>query len=384
MGTRPSGVQKPHICLISGAYPPVRCGVGDYTARLAKALARAGARVSVVTSTAVHMPEKNPGVSVFPVISAWNARHLPELGRRLQALKPDSVHLMYPSLGFGRGWAPNLILGYLAKRLPTCARVLTLHEYAMFSKLGRWRLRPALVAAQVVVCTNHQDRRALRRERELRARVRVIPLGSAVAPDPSASRAVKFNHRAATCVTFGTVMPNKGWETLLRAWQGLRRETAGLKLAVVGALEPERYAYHARVAREIKALDLSQDIRFTGYLAPADVQRVFKNSLGLAVMPFQPSALLNRSSLVAALCAGLAVVTTRPAQALEGLRHGENIWLVTPGDPAALAEGVRRVAADKLLRQRLQSGALRAARRFAWTRIARQTLALVSHREGMQ
>jgi glycosyltransferase involved in cell wall biosynthesis len=344
--------------------------VGDYTSRLAAALVKAGARVTVVTSAAVSAPLKIPGVTVHPVVSSWGAWNTSGLGQRLQALQPDSVQVMYPSLGYGRGWAPNLILGWLAKHMPACGRILTLHEYAMFSWLGQWRLRPALAAAQAVVCTNHLDRRALRRIKP----ARVIPLGSAVASGQGPVSFFSAGPRAV--VHFGTVMPNKGWETLLPAWNLLRAQGCTLALDVPGELETGRYAYHRRIEKLIRQAGLPGQVRFLGYLPPSGVRRAFAQSCGMAVLPFRGGARLNRSSLVAALAAGLAVVTTRPPQPLEGLRHGKNIWLVEPGDAGALAAGVRRLAEDPRLRRRLQAGARRAARRFAWPRIARQMLAL--------
>jgi glycosyltransferase involved in cell wall biosynthesis len=295
----------------------------------------------------------------------------------LQNLRPDSVHVMVPSLGYGRGWAPHLILGWLAENLPTCQRVLTLHEYAMYSPLGRWRLQGALRAAHKVVCTNHRDRRVLRHRQALPGKVRVIPLGSVVAPTARSQRPDVFSGSSRRLVHFGTVMPNKGWETLLPAWQQLQQGGGAWQLEAVGALEPEQYAYHAAVAREIERRGLSAAVHFTGYLGHQQVRAAFKNSLGVAVLPFHGGAALNRSSLVTALCAGLAVVSTRPAQPLEGLRHGEHFWLVEPGDPRGLAAGIRRVAQDAQLRRHLQAGARRAAQRFAWPRIAAQTLGLV-------
>ena len=373
--TAKHGFKNFHVCLICASFPPVRCGVGDYTARLAQALADAGARVSVVTSDPKEAPRVFSGVAVYPVVRSWAGRKTPALGRILQSLKPDCAAVMYPSLGYGRGLAPNFILGWLGKKFPACGRLLILHEYAMFSWLGRARLRPALAAAQAVVCTNHRDRRALRRHRLPKGRVRVIPLGSAVAPAADPSAPATFTSRS-RCVHFGAVMPNKGWETLLAAWQQLQGTGSKLQLEAIGALEPVRYAYHARVARDIARRCLFPGIRFTGYLPEEEVRKKFKNSSGVAVMPFRRGAQLNRSSLVAVLSAGLAVVTTRPPQALEGLRHGEHYWLVAPDDPQGLAEGIRQVSAEPKLRSRLQAGARQAAKRFAWARIARQMLSL--------
>ena len=39
------------ICFIVGAFPTMKCGVGDYTNKLAEELAKKGNEVHVITST---------------------------------------------------------------------------------------------------------------------------------------------------------------------------------------------------------------------------------------------------------------------------------------------------------------------------------------------
>ena len=54
----------------------------------------------------------------------------------------------------------------------------------------------------------------------------------------------------------------------------------------------------------------------------------------------------------------------------EVLRHDANAWLVTPGDPDALADGIRRVVEDGDLASRLARGAFDAAEEYSWDRRA--------------
>ncbi|MCC8999394.1 MAG: glycosyltransferase family 4 protein, partial [Candidatus Contendobacter sp.] len=50
---------------------------------------------------------------------------------------------------------------------------------------------------------------------------------------------------------------------------------------------------------------------------------------------------------------GRAVLSTQTAGALELIVHGEDAWLVPLQQPQALADGIRRLLADELLRERL-------------------------------
>jgi glycosyltransferase involved in cell wall biosynthesis len=250
--------------------------------------------------------------------------------------------------------------------------IVTLHEYAQYTGWGRLRLWPTLALAHGVICTNHRDRRSLRRSG---FRARVIPLGSNVGPFRTPRRSSAQRRRAAVrLLHFGTVMPNKGWEVLLPAVRRLRAEGRDVGVQVVGSLEPDYYAYHRRVSDVIAAAGLSGQIQFTGYLSAERAAAALQDAeTRVGVLPFTDGASLNRGSLIALLAHGLAVITTRPAKPLEGLRHGQHYWGVAARDPAALAEGIKRVLDDPQLAAALRAGARAAAARFAWPRIARLT-----------
>jgi glycosyltransferase involved in cell wall biosynthesis len=368
-----------HVCLLAGAYPPVRCGVGDYTARLAQTLAQSGVRVSVITSGPADGASPAGGVEVYPVVRSWGITGLKPLLAQLRQINPDVVHLQYPGTGFGRGLGPNVLFPWLAWQFPAMLRAITLHEYVMYSWRGKLRLWPALAAGQVRICTNQRDRHALRRWHAYWQTARVIPLGSVVdTGEPAGMKFkghdIRYPEVCRSLIYFGTVMPNKGWDVLLPALRQLQSPGYRVRLDAVAELCPERHAFHARVEKLIQVLDLAGTVSFRGYLPAFAVHEVFKQSSGIAVAPFHGGASLNRSSLIALLRAGLAVVTTRPRRPLEGLRHGEHLWLVAPDQAQALAEGVRTLCDDPNLVRCLQAGARRAAARFAWPRIAQQHL----------
>jgi len=63
-----------------------------------------------------------------------------------------------------------------------------------------------------------------------------------------------------------------------------------------------------------------------------------------------------------ALAAGLPVVTTTVGSNAETVREGETGFLIPPGDPAALAEVLLRLAEDAGLRERMGAAARADAR----------------------
>jgi glycosyltransferase involved in cell wall biosynthesis len=62
---------------------------------------------------------------------------------------------------------------------------------------------------------------------------------------------------------------------------------------------------------------------------------------------------------------GRPVVATGTGGSAEYLRDGENALVVAPGDAAALAAAVRRLAGDAALRERIVAGGRATAARFS-------------------
>jgi UDP-glucose:(heptosyl)LPS alpha-1,3-glucosyltransferase len=78
-----------------------------------------------------------------------------------------------------------------------------------------------------------------------------------------------------------------------------------------------------------------------------------------------------------AMASGLPVITSRSAGVAELIDHGESGWLIAdPWDPDQIAEGLRSLAADHGLRQRMGSAARSRIEPYTWDRAAEQTLAV--------
>jgi glycosyltransferase involved in cell wall biosynthesis len=99
------------------------------------------------------------------------------------------------------------------------------------------------------------------------------------------------------------------------------------------------------------------------------------------VVPFLRSAMTERhtSPLKAfeAMAAGRPIVASDLPSSREVLRHGENALLVPPGDAAALAAALRRLADDPALAARLARGAFEEAPRYSWDARARSLRGLL-------
>jgi glycosyltransferase involved in cell wall biosynthesis len=383
------------LCLLTGEYPPLQGGVGDYTACLAAALAAVDPGdpldVHVVTGAGSTAAPPLAGVTVHPVVRRWDWSAWSDVRKIVLGVAPDVVHVQYQAAAYGLHPVANA-LPWLIHHLPGRPLVVTtFHDLLfpyLFPKAGPLRYQAVLAMARTsdaVIVTNREDEARLNLHRGLPS-VSIVPIGSniAVAPPPGFDRAA---YRASLGVAsgetllcyFGFVSEAKGGETLIRALALLNEATRDAQTTFrlmmvggqVGDSDPTNQAYLARVQTLARELGQADRILWTGY---ADAQQTSARLLcaDIAVLPYLEGANLRHGSLHACLAHGLPVVTTRPPEGgpPSALTDGENAVLVAAGDPLALAEAAASLATDPERRARLGQGAASLARQFRWDGIA--------------
>lgn len=369
------------IGMITGEYPPMQGGVGAYTHILARHIATLGHEVFVLTSPAAHAPT---GDSI-PTAScpSWGMRVYRCARQWIGTNRLDIVNLQYQTAAFGM----SPFIHFLPAALRPFPFVTTFHDLRfpyLFPKAGPlrpWIVRRLARDSTAVIATNHEDATALREH----PRAALIPIGSNIlqpvsaAFDRAAARAnVGILADALLIVFFGLLNQSKGLDTLLRAFADLAAELPQAHLAIIGSLgtsDSTNAAYAAKIEALIAELGIASRITQTGFLPEAQVGELLTAS-DLVALPFVDGASYRRGSLMAAVRYECAILTTEPAVSIPTFKHGENLWLVPPDDPAALTHALRRLAADADLRARLRTGAAKLARAFDWDEIAAQTLAL--------
>ncbi len=386
------------IGLVTGEFPPDEGGVGDFTFRLAEALAALGHDVHIITgplrSPALCDLHPAPGdvrpatCSVHRAVPSWRWGCWREVLRVAREERLDALNLQYQAAAYGMHPAVH----FLPRPSARSPLVVTFHDLRvpyLFPKAGplRWQVVRMLARrADGVIATNHED--YLRLEGEIpQDRLALIPIGSNIppAPPPNYDRTAE---RARWGVGpgdllmgyFGFLNESKGGEDLIRALALLVEWGVPAHLLMVGGQvgtsDPTNRAYAAFVDGLIAELGLRERVHRTGYTDPQAVSAGLL-ATDVCVLPYRDGVSFRRGTLHACLAHGRAIVTTRPAVPLPEVRDGENMLLVPPRDASALAEAVRRLWRDPALRACLEAGARALSADFAWDRIARRTAAFL-------
>jgi glycosyltransferase involved in cell wall biosynthesis len=385
------------VCFVTGEFPPMQGGVGDYTRALAQALARLGQRVAVVTSVKGDWSE--PGISTYPVVKTWDYSSWGHVQRVLHAVNADVLHIQYQTAAFAMHPAINLLPLRLRATSPRPRTVFTYHDLRvpyLFPKAGplrRWMTEGPARWCDAAIVTNVEDCIQLGRSR---LPFHVIPIGSNISTalppgyDRAAWRAkLGVAPQETLLCYFGFLNESKGGETLIRMMWDLVSQNRAVKLVMVGGLvgdsDPTNVAYLARITKLIEELKLTEHVLWTGFTSDEEVRANLVAS-DAAVLLYRDGASFRRGSFMAALSHGLPIITTKgpgtatppPGIAVEAdlpcLTDSDNVLLATPDDAGSAARAVIRLMANPALRQRLAVRARVLAQEFGWDSIARRTL----------
>lgn len=392
------------VAFVTGEFPPLRGGVGDYTDRLTHHLADQGVDITVITSAAVSSAEvpspDDRSVAVVREIGDWGWPSWRQIRTILRQRPADIVHVQYQTGAYGLHPAVNLLPLWLRFLNPKPKVITTFHDLRVpyiFPKIGRLRELANLALAglsDLAIVTNEDDYRVL--ERRGKSELSLIPIGSNIAVDPPRGfQPATWRNQLGVApdqtllAYFGFLNSSKGLDVLLDALSILRRaEGAGsYRLLMVGGgvgdTDPTNKAYKEQLQQQITRLDLTDSIIWTDYANHPEISACLL-SAQMGVFPFLDGASFRRGSLLAALFHGLPIISTSPPngniaiseESLPRLVDGLNALLVPPGQAEPLAEAIRRLSADEDLRHRLADGAEALARGFQWEGIAKETILL--------
>jgi glycosyltransferase involved in cell wall biosynthesis len=322
------------VLLVSGTYPPVRCGVGDYTAGLARAFGRReDVTVSVLTSSGA-AGAREERVELFPEVRTWKIADSPLILRRIRGWCPDIVHIQYPTLYYGEiQW----ILPALA-RLVNGPVVQTWHEY--YSPRN-WPsvLNAALPGGLVVVRPHYRERmprwyRWLIRHKEFRfiPNASSIPLIRLSGKERTDVRSEVGAHEGDLIVYFGFASPAKGIELLFKVADPERH-----RLVLICDLSAED-RYQASILALASRSNWAGKVTVTGFLPPEQAGRLLA-AADAAVFPFLDGGGEWNSSIHGAAAQGTFVLATSLDR--RGYDAVKNIYYAVPGDIEEMRQALR-------------------------------------------
>jgi glycosyltransferase involved in cell wall biosynthesis len=326
------------IVFLTGSYPPDACGVGDYTGQLAEALRRKGVAVEVICRV------------------KWSLGNIGGILRAVRSLRPNIVHIQYPTVGFGKKLTPQL----LSLAMPC---VITIHEASEAHVLRQLSLYPFSLRSEHVIFTTPYERdHAVRRAPWIARKCSVIPVGSSI-------RTAELGRprNAREIVSFGLFRPQKGLEDVFALAELIKAAGAPLSIRLIGKPYPAGSPYFEGLRQRSRDLPITWDIDLG---EDAVAERLAGTSIGY--MPFPDGASGRRTSLLALLANGVATITTRGAHTPQDM---DKAVLFSRG-PEETFRMIEELCSDDAFRERLSGKGRAYAAQFSWDAIAQRHVEL--------
>lgn len=159
--------------------------------------------------------------------------------------------------------------------------------------------------------------------------------------ETNASEIVPADQRAPVILSLGTIGPRKGQKVLAEAFSRIVAEFPNWRLRIVGRIADPSY---------FQSIRLGPRVDITGYLPDKNIRRELDQA-AIFAMPSLSEGL--GLSLQEALFRGCACIGSRVGGIPELIEHGHTGLLVPPNDSRALADGLRALMRDRILRARL-------------------------------
>lgn len=334
--------------MVSGSFPPMPCGVGDYAFKLTQVLAALSLKVGVLTSTVEVKPPVAAGchVEVFPAIKHWRLGDLWTFIKILRAWAPEIVHIQYPTQGYAGALMPSLLP--LVSRLLGRKVVQTWHEIeAPKGKSLKYFLLRALTPGCVVVVRPRYKEQLSGFPRcvtRLKQFVH-IPNGSVVprimldASERTAARKRYLKQQRRLIVFFGFVYPHKGADLLFDI-----ADPATDRIVVAGALQ-QNTKYGRDIMLRARSDSWNGNVDLLGFVPIAEIS-VLLSVADAVVLPFRDGGSGEwNSSLHAAVLHGCFVLTTSATKS--GYDEANNIYYARMDDVPDMRRALLRYAGTR-------------------------------------
>lgn len=304
------------VCFIVGAFPKMKCGIGDYTYNIALGLTKLNIDVHIITSINADI-NINDKIIIHNLVEEWTFKSSKIVMETLKNISPDIVHIQYPSDEYGKSFFINLLPRIIKKKL-NIKIVETVHEYLNYTTKGKIRnLINYLYSNKVIVVEKDYDRliKGFIPNISKKIDIKYIPIASNIPVSNLKIDDIKSKKEFLGLANekiisfFGFINELKGIELLIEVMSKFKKENVNIKLLIIGNLDTNNN-YHIDILKMIDMNDLKENIVITGFLEnPQEVADYLKIS-DCAVFPFKNGVSERNGSFLAAYNQNIPIITT--------------------------------------------------------------------------
>ena len=272
------------MLIITGTYPPRRCGVGDYCYNL------------INTDTA-----RESGWQVYTT-DCWNISNIKQITKEISKIDFDIANIQYPTMGYSTSISPHLIALYI-KYILRKPIITTIHEYSRLGWKGRLAAKIFFRSSEHTIFTTEVERQfAIKKNGFLKKRSSIIKIFSNI---DQADTINPIEERTKDIGYFGYIRPDKGIETFIEICNKISVREKECKMYIMGQTQEEFRWYYEPIIERVK----NSNIELILNRSAKEVANILSNTK-IAYLPYPDGLTERRGSFLAALLNRCIIVST--------------------------------------------------------------------------
>ncbi|UCE95201.1 MAG: glycosyltransferase family 4 protein, partial [Candidatus Bathyarchaeota archaeon] len=363
------------VCYLS-TYPPRKCGIGVFTKDLVDAMDLHSESVSSVIAV-----DENGTSHRYDKRVKWQIRHHNEedyikVAEEVNSSDIDVVNIQHEFGIFGGEWGSHILSFLKTLRKPV---VTTLHTLQPdLEPHGQRVLKEILSRSNAIVVMNNIAIGLLAQLGTSFEKINVIPHGCPNIPFVSSNYvkpSIGLKGRTVLC-TFGLISRGKGIEYAIQSLPTVVAKHPEVIYLIIGETHPmvkriEGEKYRRMLYDQVKELGLRNHVAFQNrFLSKMELIR-YLQATDIYLTPYPGKNQISSGTLVYALAAGRAVVSTPYLHAKEVLNNGRGA-LCDFNNSASIADALEPLLSNENLKSEIEVKAYEYTRSFVWSRVAKK------------
>ena len=363
-------------CLLS-TFPPLKCGIAVFTEDLVNAM---DLNNDSLESTVIAVNENSISHHYDERVE-WQIRRDNEedyikVAEEVNSSDVDVVNIQHEFGIFGGEWGSHILSFLETLEKPVVTTLHTLHPD--FEPKPLRVLKQILSRSNAIVVMNSIAARILAQFGISFEKINVIPHGCPnipFIPSDYVKPTIGLKNRIVLC-TFGLISRGKGIEYAIQALPPIVAKHPEVVYLIIGETHPtvkriEGEKYRRMLFEQVKELGLQNHVLFQDrFLSNMELIR-YLQATDIYITPYPNMNQISSGTLINALAAGRAVVSTPYLHAKEVLNNGRGV-LCDFKNAASIADAMETLLSNENLKMKTETKAYEYSRSFIWSRVAKK------------
>lgn len=350
------------IIMITGAFPPIKCGVADYSYKLVVNLLKSSEDLEIIVINSSTEKYSNMNFkSIF--FNNWSIFNVFKFLSLIKKEDPDLIHIQYPSITYGSQLVLQLLIIFL--RTVGYKTIVTIHEFSETHFLRKLAILPFIFFSNSLIFTNLYEKLVVKRLFPwVEKKSSIINIGSNISVNDDGNVAKEKDLVA----FFGFIRPKKGLEEYLELAALSYKKNSNYKFLIIGTPREKEFHYYETLRKKTV---LIKNIEWKISLSEKEVSEILSR-VKFAYLFYPDGVSERRGSFLACIAHRIIVIANKGRQTPEDLNG--SVEFAT--SPLEAFNKLNELSNDEKRCNEILNNAKEYFKKFDWELIARKHIDL--------